>query len=48
MICLPCRNRVHSACPELVRQENAELSATERAASSWCDCQHEPTSGQLM
>ncbi len=41
MICPDCRNRLHSRCPEVVRQENAALTETERAASAWCDCQHE-------
>lgn len=41
MICPDCRNRLHSRCPERARQEDAGLTATERAASSLCDCQHE-------
>lgn len=41
MICQPCRNNLHRKCPEVARQEDASLTDTERAASSWCDCQHE-------
>ena len=42
MICLPCHHGLHALCPELARQDDGTLTGTERAASSLCDCQHEP------
>jgi hypothetical protein len=40
MICPPCRNQVHRACPELRRQQDTTLSETDRAGGQWCDCLH--------
>ena len=42
MICLPCRDRLHSSCPEVARQMDATLSDTDRLASALCNCQHRP------
>jgi len=41
MVCQPCRDGQHGACPEKARQRR-DLTVTERAASALCDCQHEP------
>lgn len=30
----------HAACPEQARQADPSLTATEKAGSSLCDCQH--------
>lgn len=43
MICPPCLDQVHRACPELRRQQDATLSDTDRAGGQWCDCQHKPS-----
>lgn len=40
MICKKCRDRDHIMCPELFRQDSAELNDTEKAGSVLCDCQH--------
>jgi hypothetical protein len=40
MVCEPCRHDLHPACPEMARQSDPDLTVTEKAASSTCDCQH--------
>lgn len=41
MVCLVCRDGRHEDCPELIRQLQPGMTATELAGSSRCDCQHE-------
>ncbi len=41
MICVMCRARDHSACPEIKRQADPDLSDTDKAGSSMCDYAHE-------
>lgn len=43
MICRPCRERDHEACPETARRVSLILSGEEASAhvGQVCDCQHE-------
>lgn len=40
MVCRPCRANEHEECPELARQADTELTATDKAGSHLCTCQH--------
>lgn len=44
--------QTHGLCRELRRQNDAALTATERAGGSWCDCQHKlprrPSTGAMQ
>lgn len=39
MVCKPCVDGFHNECAEVKRQIS-DLSETEKAGSSRCDCQH--------